>query len=151
MSFYSALFEKAKYFLCDLNEKLIIQSFICIELQCLQSTSYKKKTENEHKPGKPNQIPWSPLQTLSHSSNSSSLPVPQAPTSMRRLRLSSRPNLRIWTRRRTPRRSTPTSRAPPTPRTCSLCSTPSPTSSSRTTWRTVASSNNLSEEESRWV
>ena len=70
----------------------------------------------------------------------------QVRTSTRRPRLTSRPNSRTWTRRRTPRKSTPTSPAPPTPRTCSLCLTPSPTSSSRTTWRTVASSNNTSEK-----
>lgn len=65
---------------------------------------------------------------------------PQALTSTRRPRLTSRPNLKTWTRRRTPRKSTPTSHALLTPRTCSSCSTLSLTSSSRTTWRTVASS-----------
>ena len=65
MSFYSALFEKAKYFLCDLNEKLIIQSFICIELQCLQSTSYKKILKMNINQGK--QIKsHDPLCRLSH-------------------------------------------------------------------------------------
>ena len=41
---------------------------------------------------------------------------------------------------RTPRRSTPTSPAPPTPRMSSLSLTPSPTWSSRTTWKTAVSS-----------
>lgn len=96
---------------------------------------------------------WSPQQVPSQAllTDPNTLSVPQALTSTRRPRLTSRPNLRIWTRRRTPRKSTPTSPAQPTPRTCSSCSMPSLMSSSRTTWRTVASSENKSEEESRWV
>lgn len=67
-------------------------------------------------------------------------PFVQEPTIMMRPPATYRPSLRIWTRRRKPRRSTPTSPVPQTPRTCSLSSMLLPTSSSRTTLRTAASS-----------
>lgn len=57
----------------------------------------------------------------------------QAPTSLMRLPAISRPSLRTWTRKRTPRRSTPTSPVPLTPRTCSLSSMLSLTLLLRTT------------------
>lgn len=51
-------------------------------------------------------------------------------------------SLRIWTSGKIPRRSTLTSLAPLTPKTCNLSLTQWPTSSSRTTWRTADSSRN---------
>ncbi len=49
-------------------------------------------------------------------------------------------SLKIWISGKIPRRSTLTSHAPPTPRTCNLSLTQWPMSSSRTTWRTADSS-----------
>ena len=76
----------------------------------------------------------------SSSSSSSSSRLFQAPTRTRKQLPTFSVSSRTWTRGRTPRRFTPTSPAPQTPRMCSLCLTPSPTSSSRTTWKTVVSS-----------
>lgn len=64
-------------------------------------------------------------------------PLFQVPTRTRKQPPTSSVSLKIWTRGGTPRRSTPTSPAPQTPRTCSSSLTPSPTSSSRTTSKTV--------------
>lgn len=52
----------------------------------------------------------------------------------RRRQNTSTVSFKTWINGRPLRRSTPTSLVPRTPRTCSLCLTPSPTSLSRTTW-----------------
>lgn len=68
------------------------------------------------------------------------LPIWQAQTHTKRPQPTFSVSLRIWTSGKIPRRSTLTSPAPQTPRTCNLSLTQWPTSSSRTTWRTADSS-----------